>query len=200
MGDDLDDLLDEIESKMSKKPRNKSPSEHGDDNRDNATPTSAKPKAGGKGRRRQDLNDALDDIFDDGPQLDLTDELSHSLRIHSGNSDSNPSSTTKCFPLLIGGSSESIGLSTTVSKQCCSSLRCYNCDFSVVMFDNFRWSPDIDYLFLRNNMPDFNKLQSRLLSRRNSRAYACQCQWINAQEITELTGELKRLWHCGGKH
>ena len=44
MGDDLDDLLDEIESKMSKKPRNKTPSEHGDDNRDNATPTSAKPK------------------------------------------------------------------------------------------------------------------------------------------------------------
>ena len=142
--------------------------------------------------------------------------------------DGESPSTSKCFPLLIGGSSDPKGLSTTVSRQCCSNLRCHNCDFSVEVrtmsskfnvvvvvvigqedqksnfpqqiFDNFRWSPDIDYLFLRNNMPDFSKLQSRLLARRNSRAYACQCHWVNAQEMTDLTGELKRLWHCGGKH
>ena len=70
----------------------------------------------------------------------------------------------------------------------------------VQMFDHYRWSPDTDYLFLRNNMPDFSKLQSRLLSRRSSRAYACQCQWTNAQEMEPLTGDLKRLWHCAGRH
>ena len=70
----------------------------------------------------------------------------------------------------------------------------------VQIFDHYRWSPDTDYLFLRNNMPDFSKLQSRLLSRRSSRAYACQCQWTNAQEMEPLTGDLKRLWHCAGRH
>lgn len=197
MGDDLDDLLDEIESKMTKKTQNKTTFNHGDEPKTN--PVSSKPMAGGSAseNRRKDLTDALDDIFDDGPQLDLNHVPSPALRTTR---DSDLSSASKCFPLLVGGSSDPKGLSTTVSKQCCSNLRCHNCDFSIEMFDNFRWSPDIDYLFLRNNMPDLSKLQSRLLSRRNSRAYACQCQWINAQEMTELTGELKRLWHCGGKH
>lgn len=197
MGDDLDDLLDEIESKMGKKARKQTPFDQGDGLK--STLISSKQKSGASGNRRKDMTDALDDIFDDGPQLDLNSGPSPALRTSSVTDGESPS-TSKCFPLLIGGSSDPKGLSTTVSRQCCSNLRCHNCDFSVEIFDNFRWSPDIDYLFLRNNMPDFSKLQSRLLARRNSRAYACQCHWVHAQEMTDLTGELKRLWHCGGKH
>jgi len=201
MGDDLDDLLDEIESKMTKKIITQKLVSRNDDDHVKSRPP---PRSSG-GPRRQDLTDALDDIFDDGPALELDSSTDRPATVATpglncrGDGFSS-SSSTKCFPLLIGGSGDPPGLSTTVSKRCCSSLRCFNCDFGVEMFDNYRWSPDTDYLFLRNNMPDFAKLQSRLLSRRQSRAYACQCQWTNAQEMVELSGELKRLWHCAGKH
>jgi len=205
MGDDLDDLLDEIESKMTQK-QAKTDNANNNAHRPHRKGQAEVNNQGSKSRvagnaRRQDLNDALDDIFDDGPHLDLSTS-NGSARLNSAlrQGEGDESATTKCFPLLIGGSGDAVGLSTTVSKKCCATLRCYNCDFKVEMFDNYRWSPDTDYLFLRNNMPDFSKLQPRLLSRRQSRAYACQCQWTHEQEMTELSGDLKRLWHCSGKH
>jgi len=214
MEDDLDDLLDQIESKMTSKKKTSRLSSNSDcqqkqrtkqnqqqqnqqhQERLNCAMDDIAPSEQTRGGR-QDLNDALDDIFDDGPVLNLSDSR---ITAEQEASHEDASSSMKCFPLLIGGSGDAVGLSTTVSKRCCANLRCYNCDFKVEMFDHYRWSPDTDYLFLRNNMPDFSKLQSRLLSRRSSRAYACQCQWTNAQEMEPLTGDLKRLWHCAGRH
>jgi len=81
MGDDLDDLLDEIESKMGKKARKQTPFDQGDGLK--STLISSKQKSGASGNRRKDMTDALDDIFDDGPQLDLNSGPSPALRTSS---------------------------------------------------------------------------------------------------------------------
>ena len=47
----------------------------------------------------------------------------------------------------------------------CDRLRCTECDFVVVSFAGYSWSTNVDYLFLRNNSPDFEKLKAKLLSR-----------------------------------
>ena len=67
MGDDLDDLLDEIESKMTHKVAKTNNASNNSDHRRGPPPSNNDKSQS----RRQDLNDALDDIFDDGPQLDL---------------------------------------------------------------------------------------------------------------------------------
>jgi len=46
--------------------------------------------------------------------------------------------------------------------RACDQLRCTDCDFSVLSFDNVHWATNTDYLFLRNNMPDFERLRSKL--------------------------------------
>uniref|UniRef100_T1IPN7 Cilia- and flagella-associated protein 418 n=1 Tax=Strigamia maritima TaxID=126957 RepID=T1IPN7_STRMM len=68
----------------------------------------------------------------------------------------------RCFPTIVSGSSLPMGLASTSSTKACNALRCLQCDFKVLWFDNFTWSTDVDYLFLRNNMPDFHKLRPKL--------------------------------------
>ncbi len=43
-------------------------------------------------------------------------------------------------------------------------MRCTACDFKVAVFAEHRWKDDTDYLFLRNNFPDFGKLKPNLIS------------------------------------
>jgi hypothetical protein len=45
-------------------------------------------------------------------------------------------------------------------------LRCTSCDFKVASFDDFDWDSSTDYLFLRNNAPDFERLKSNLSRRK----------------------------------
>ena len=49
-----------------------------------------------------------------------------------------------------------------LNSRSCDKLRCTSCDFDVVAFDNFEWCQDCDYLFFRNNIPDFQRLKSKL--------------------------------------
>ena len=46
--------------------------------------------------------------------------------------------------------------------RACDNLRCTDCDFKVATFDNYSWDTTTDYLFLRNNAPDFYKLKAKL--------------------------------------
>ena len=76
---------------------------------------------------------------------------------------------------------------------------CLSCDFSVVSFDGWRWSDGggADYLFLRNNYPDFQRLRSQLLQDKRARAYACGCSKASPRDLTEvaeLNPDLK--WVC----
>eukprot|EP00094_Tigriopus_californicus_P003765 TCALIF_03622-PA protein Name:"Similar to Protein C8orf37 homolog (Mus musculus)" AED:0.32 eAED:0.32 QI:0/0/0/0.5/0/0/2/0/156 len=82
----------------------------------------------------------------------------------------------KCSPVFLSGSMTAVGLGSHSSPRSCDKLICLACDCRVVSFDNYQWTDDVDYLFLRNNYPDYSRLQCHLRPRRGSRAYACQCQ------------------------
>uniref|UniRef100_A0A3Q0QY73 Cilia- and flagella-associated protein 418 n=1 Tax=Amphilophus citrinellus TaxID=61819 RepID=A0A3Q0QY73_AMPCI len=108
-------------------------------------------------------------------------------------------SASRCCPVFIGGSSVTNGVGTATSKRSCDQLRCISCDFRVLMFDDCEWDSTCDYLFLRNNMPEHQKLRTKLKKRRGLRAYACQCSWISTLEMTDLREQPQLRWVCG-KH
>jgi hypothetical protein len=91
----------------------------------------------------------------------------------------------------------SSGHSTSLSPRSCSNLLCLSCDFRVVFFDGFRWSgDDADYLFLRNNYPDFARMKAKLVPDQNARAYACGCSKMNPKEMTEVAKKTELKWAC----
>ena len=51
----------------------------------------------------------------------------------------------------------------------CDMLRCTDCDFHVEMFDDVSWHPKTDYLFLRNNIPDYDKVKVNLVTRKGEK-------------------------------
>ena len=89
------------------------------------------------------------------------------------------------------------GYSTRMAPRSCDNLMCLSCDCKVVSFDGWRWSDGADYLFLRNNFPDFQRLSSQLVPDRSARAYGCGCSKASPKEmreIVELDPDLK--WVC----
>lgn len=53
-----------------------------------------------------------------------------------------------------------------------TALRCTRCDFRVLRFRGRRWAPAVDYMFLRNYMPEAHKLQEMLARADGARAAA----------------------------
>ncbi|MBZ3878192.1 Protein C8orf37-like protein [Sciurus carolinensis] len=51
----------------------------------------------------------------------------------------------------------------------------------------------------RNNMPEFHKLKTKLVKKKEARAYACQCSWRTVEELTDLQTDHQLRWVCG-KH
>ena len=110
--------------------------------------------------------------------------------------------------------------SVSFISSACSKLRCTDCDFSIARFDNMKWHDSTDYLFLRNNMPDFHRLRSKLVTKKGRfccnflqrkydwfevivllflgfRAYACQCKWISVKDVVDLRSQPELKWVCG---
>eukprot|EP00667_Euglena_gracilis_P021620 EG_transcript_23743 len=116
---------------------------------------------------------------------------------------SNPATPTtgnagrqRCGVVKVGGTDWPTGCSpTSMVDRKCDNLRCTKCDFRVIWFDNYAWSPTVNYIFLRNNVPDFFKLQEKLDPEKGSCAYACQCTSRTARELQAI-GDLQ--WGCGG--
>ncbi|XP_072266984.1 cilia- and flagella-associated protein 418 isoform X1 [Pyxicephalus adspersus] len=111
----------------------------------------------------------------------------------------NQTQSKKCCPVYIGGTIIPFGVGTNISERACSQLRCTSCDFSVLSFDDYKWDSSCDYLFFRNSMPEHSKLQSKMIRKKGTRAYACQCSWRSAQQLTDLCKEHQLRWVCG-KH
>lgn len=65
-------------------------------------------------------------------------------------------------------------------------FHCMGCDFQILRAEEFVWSDDVEYLFFRNNYPQFDKLKRGLLRRGNSVAYCCQCSWKSASVHSDL--------------
>lgn len=142
------------------------------------------------------LEDLLEEDYSDSPQL----KTKHFPKETQGEKKlPSQSGGRKCCPVFIGGSSVTNGVGTATSKRSCDQLRCTSCDFRVLMFDDFEWDSSCDYLFLRNNMPERQKLRAKLRKRRGVRAYACQCSWFSTLEPTDLRDRPELRWVCG-KH
>ncbi|XP_046907327.1 cilia- and flagella-associated protein 418 isoform X1 [Hypomesus transpacificus] len=209
MADDLDELLDEIESKFCsnaslslRASSDECPARiHAKQikgtkaNKSSSSPTST--------QRRTDIEDIdalIDDIFEDEyDSLDLkqTEQLSNVTKAEKG--PVAKSGQKKCCPVFLGGSLVANGVGTAISQRSCDQLRCTSCDFRIAMFDDHEWDPSCDYLFFRNNMPDCLKLRAKLRKRKGVRAYACQCSWHSARDLADLTKQPKLKWVCG-KH
>ncbi|KAM9308434.1 cilia- and flagella-associated protein 418 [Gastrophryne carolinensis] len=189
--DDLERLLDEVESKYCR-PR-VGVRAVGDGGREPARPPKcAVPSSD------DDVDDLIDDILD--------------IHVNEGNSTRKTNSSDKitvktanhrhskkCCPVYLGGSVTPFGVGTNLSERACSRLRCTSCDFDVLNFDDYRWDTSCDYLFFRNSMPEHSKLQSKLVRKKGARAYACQCSWRSVHTLTEISTEQQLRWVCG-KH
>ncbi|KAG7271998.1 hypothetical protein CRUP_012018 [Coryphaenoides rupestris] len=146
-----------------------------------------------------DLDELLDEVEEkfcrDDPALCQTQGDSS----HAPKHPSDDHGKHRCRPVFLGGSSVKYGVGTLVSQRSCDQLRCTSCDFRVLTFEDQEWDGSCDYLFLRNNMPDGERLQARLRRSRGRRAYACQCSWFSAGDLADLSQQPQLRWVCG-KH
>eukprot|EP00043_Microstomoeca_roanoka_P025902 m.10244 g.10244 ORF g.10244 m.10244 type:complete len:272 (-) comp5954_c0_seq1:520-1335(-) len=111
-----------------------------------------------------------------------------------------PPSANKCSVIILTDAHLDRGVCVSAAFACtCSTLRCTSCDHAVCCFDNLRWDDSADYLFFRNNTPDYGKLKVLLHRAKGGRAYACQCAWRSVpngeREVIARGGKLK--WVCG---
>lgn len=205
--DDIDELFDAVEKRLSRMKVGM---------QENGTEIKAKSSGPNNARSKAsealDLSDILDDLTDDEDAIrrqrstkgransTVTDAKSTSkLPLRKENSQPSTMAASKCFQVFLGGSSSETGLSTTVNKRSCNRLRCSDCDFVVSFFDNHQWLPSTDYLFLRNNMPEYDRLRPKLIYKMDYRAYACQCKWKTVNELVDLQTQSDVKWFCG-KH
>ncbi|XP_012628273.1 cilia- and flagella-associated protein 418 isoform X2 [Microcebus murinus] len=205
MAEDLDELLDEVESKfckpdaltlsMAERPTGCGGSTHSSDrNRGNAKETLRSTETF---KKEDDLDRLINEIFEE-PNFDKKPFKLKSKS--SGNTSVKASiqgSGKSCSPVYLGGSAVQFGIGTNTSWRACDHLRCVACDFSVVSYNDYMWDKSCDYLFFRNNMPEFHKLKAKLVKKKGTRAYACQCSWRTIEELTDLQTDHQLRWVCG---
>jgi hypothetical protein len=87
------------------------------------------------------------------------------------------SAKARCSQVVLGAARCSRGLRASAFSPCvCDALLCSQCNFKVLSFADRRWQAAADYLFLRNNMPNRDKLATRLDAAPGTVAYCCQCR------------------------
>ncbi|XP_014583697.1 cilia- and flagella-associated protein 418 isoform X2 [Equus przewalskii] len=214
MAKDLEELLDEVESKfcrpdplrlgMVELPKGCSGGGilSNDRNRAEAKETLRSTETC---KKEDDLDSLINEIFEE-PNFD---RKSFKLKSKSsGNTSvraSVPGLGKSCSPVYLGGSAAPCGIGTNTSQssfslnRACDHLRCIACDFWIVSYDDYMWDKSCDYLFFRNNMPEFHKLKTKLVKKKGTRAYACQCSWRTIEELTDLQTDHQLRWVCG-KH
>ncbi|RUS84182.1 hypothetical protein EGW08_008069 [Elysia chlorotica] len=192
--EDIDDLLDEVETKYVRLP-----GQHAKNEANGVEPKQQPTKAPVKNKKSSAIDAAIDDILDldldEKCQRDVPKDQPSKLSLRESASCEQ---TRRCLPVYLGGSGDRLGLGSAVNQRPCDQLRCTSCDFRVCIFDNMAWKKDTDYLFLRNNVPDFEKLKSKLIKKKGWRAYCCQCCWRNILDLAEMT-DTSLKWVCG-KH
>eukprot|EP00794_Sanderia_malayensis_P018761 gene18761-20652_t len=191
MEDDIDDLLDEVESKYCCSGRRKQP-EKKPSNGKTTKSNVADKKSQNKPRHDSELSEALKDILeDDGLEINLQKPRTNSLL-------ATEKGCIKCFPIYL--SKVLTTGRTEANTRSCDRLHCTSCDNKVVSFDNFLWYKDCDYLFFRNNYPDFDKMKVYLMPSRGSRAYCCQCHWMTVNDQIKISDHPEFKWICKGHH
>uniref|UniRef100_A0A4W2HH74 Cilia- and flagella-associated protein 418 n=1 Tax=Bos indicus x Bos taurus TaxID=30522 RepID=A0A4W2HH74_BOBOX len=157
------------------------------------------PRSAETFEKEDDLDSLINEIFEE-PHFD---KKHFKLKSKSSGNTSVRASIQglgkSCSPVYIGGSTVPCGIGTNASPRACDHLRCTACDFWVESYDDYRWDKSCDYLFFRNNMPEFHKLKTKLVKKKGTRAYACQCSWKAVEELTDLQTDHQLRWVCG-KH
>ncbi|XP_036731371.1 cilia- and flagella-associated protein 418 [Manis pentadactyla] len=208
MAKELDELLDEVESKFCKpdpltlgtieQPRGCS----GGDILSNAR-NRDKAKKNLRSTETYEKEDDLDGLINEIFEEPNFDKKPFKLKPKSPGNTSVRASIQglgkSCSPVYLGGSAAPCGIGTNTSQRACDHLRCVACDFWVVSYDDSVWDKSCDYLFFRNNMPEFHKLKTKLVKKKGTRAYACQCSWRTVEELTNLQTDHQLRWVCG-KH
>ncbi|XP_062987038.1 cilia- and flagella-associated protein 418 [Elgaria multicarinata webbii] len=224
MADDLDALLDEVENKFCRLSRRdcteRAQAQGRKRNRFREEEEEAEAEAVAAGERarfskvltkgaseEEDIDDIIKDIIDENNYAKnpgKTEALwKQTSQLPSPASENNIPSIQahgkRCCPVYLGGSSTPYGIGTNISQRTCDQLRCTACDFRVSHYNDYQWDKSCDYLFFRNNMPEFSKLKTKMLTKRGSRAYACQCSWRSIDELTDLAMDRQLRWVCS-KH
>lgn len=102
----------------------------------------------------------------------------------------------KCAVACIGGPDLPSGRTSDVTTpHFCSNLICVSCDHKVIRFPNYKWSPNTDYLFLRNNYPD--TVEQNLIPAPGRCAYCCQCTFCDETDVKHLNS-FNSTWACRG--
>ncbi|XP_042144397.1 protein C8orf37 isoform X1 [Ixodes scapularis] len=146
--DDLDVLLDDVESKYCA--ARKFP----------PTPTLNQPRPPSS---PNSLNEAINEICSI-PDTDVRFSSEEARETAAGTHKAGASTerTRQCYVVHLAGTETARGLSTSVTKRACDRLHCFQCDFQVCSFDGFAWNQATDYLFLRNNVPELERLRPQL--------------------------------------
>ncbi|XP_047217560.1 cilia- and flagella-associated protein 418 [Girardinichthys multiradiatus] len=198
--DDLDELLDEVEKKFCSKVSAACSDEKRNKHENKQGEWSASKHEEPKSSVSEDIDALLEELLeDDYSSSPQSKSEPFSKREQAVKKLSFQTAGRKCCPVFIGGSSVPNGVGTATSQRSCDQLRCISCDFRVLMFDDSEWDASCDYLFLRNNVPDRQKLRDKLKKRKGLRAYACQCNWVSTSETTDLRDQPQLRWVCG-KH
>ncbi|XP_015711463.1 protein C8orf37 homolog isoform X2 [Coturnix japonica] len=211
MADELDRLLDEVERRFCLVPER---GEAGGDQNQHTERAAAGRSAEvlmGAGSDEDDIDDIIDEICNDSSFARTPVKLkSDSPSVTPGsNSAVVQAHRKRCCPVYLGGSSSPNGIGTNISKstwrllvlflsltRTCDQLRCTACDFRVSLFNDYIWDQSCDYLFFRNNMPELSKLRAKMIKKKGSRAYACQCSWRSIDELTDLQADQQLRWVC----
>ena len=107
----------------------------------------------------------------------------------------------RCVKVVIAGASLERGRKvSSFTKLACNSLRCIKCNFRVHCFLNSSWDSTIDYMFLRNTVPNEAKLAKKLVVAGDSCAYCCQCTSVSETGERELNSSNPAgpQWVCSG--
>ena len=100
----------------------------------------------------------------------------------------------RCGVVKVGGTRYSRGFNASVGGYiACDKLICIACDHRVLQIQDSVWTGLVDYLFLRNNYPSLSKLSTHLKREIGAVAYCCQCAWLSAEIIEDVS---KIKWRC----
>ncbi|XP_054374670.1 cilia- and flagella-associated protein 418 isoform X2 [Pongo abelii] len=158
MAEDLDELLDEVESKfctpdLLRRGVVEQPKGCGGDTRSsdrNQAEAKENLRSTETFKKEDDLDSLINEIFEE-PNLDKKPSKLKSKS--SGNTSVRASIQglgKSCSPVYLGGSSIPCGIGTNISWRACDHLRCIACDFLVVSYDDYMWDKSCDYLFFRS--------------------------------------------------
>ncbi|XP_066482534.1 cilia- and flagella-associated protein 418 isoform X2 [Tiliqua scincoides] len=213
MADDLDDLLDEVESRFCRLPGPDGPhgvrgAPQGSKSRLRDEDRKAQDAAAARGSKvltkdvheEEDIDEIIKDIIDENsfaknPVKPFLKSPNPAFENNTANNIASIQARGKrCCPVYLGGSTAPYGVGTNISQRTCDQLRCTGCDFHVSHFNDYQWDRSCDYLFFRNNMPEFGKLRTKMLKKKGTRAYACQCSWRSIDELTDLSMDRQLHW------